>query len=155
MHRGKPTLLGIASGAVTGLASITAGAGYVSPISAMLIGFTGGALCYFAIVWKSKIGYDDALDVVGIHGVGGIVGILATGLLASKAINPAGGDGLFFGNPAQFGIQLIAVIAVVIYSFVGTYVILKLVDGLSRLRVSPEEEAVGLDLSQHNERAYS
>jgi Amt family ammonium transporter len=155
MHRGKPTLLGIASGAVTGLASITAGAGYVSPISAMLIGFTGGALCYFAIVWKSKIGYDDALDVVGIHGVGGIVGILATGLLASKAINPAGGDGLFFGNPAQFGIQLIAVIAVVVYSFVGTYVILKLVDGLSRLRVSPEEEAVGLDLSQHNERAYS
>jgi Amt family ammonium transporter len=155
MHRGKPTLLGIASGAVTGLASITAGAGYVSPSSAMLIGLAGGLLCYFAIVWKAKIGYDDALDVVGIHAVGGIVGMLAIGLLASKAVNPAGADGLFFGNPTQFGIQLVAVIAVVVYSFVGTFIILKLVDGLSRLRVSPEEEAIGLDLSQHNERAYS
>jgi Amt family ammonium transporter len=155
MHRGKPTLLGIASGAVTGLASITAGAGYVSPSSAMLIGLAGGILCYFAIVWKGKIGYDDALDVVGIHAVGGIVGMLATGLLASKAVNPSGADGLFFGNPTQFSIQLIAVLTVVVYSFVGTFIILKLVDGLSRLRVSPEEEAIGLDLSQHNERAYS
>jgi Amt family ammonium transporter len=155
MHRGKPTMLGIASGAVTGLATISPAAGFVSPLAAMLIGLAGGLLCYFAIVWKGKIGYDDALDVVGIHGVGGIVGLLATGLLASKTVNPTGGDGVFFGNPAQFGIQLVAVLAVVVFSFVGTYIILKLVDGLARLRVSPEEEAIGLDLSQHNERAYS
>ena len=155
MHRGKPTMLGLASGAVTGLATISPAAGFVSPLSAMLIGLAGGLLCYFAIVWKGKIGYDDALDVVGIHGVGGVVGLLATGLLASKAINAAGADGVFFGNPAQFSIQLIAVLAVGVFSFVGTYIILKLVDGLSRLRVSPEEEAIGLDLSQHNERAYS
>jgi ammonium transporter, Amt family len=155
MHRGKPTVLGLASGAVTGLATITAGAGYVSPGSAMLLGLVGGFLCYYAIVWKGRIGYDDALDVVGIHAVGGIVGILGVGLLASKAINPAGGDGLFFGNPGQFSVQLIMVVAVMVFSFVGTYVILKLVDGLTGLRVSPEEESIGLDLSQHNERAYS
>jgi Amt family ammonium transporter len=155
MHRGKPTMLGLASGAVTGLATISPAAGFVSPLSAMVIGLSGGLLCYFAIVWKARIGYDDALDVVGIHGVGGIVGLLATGLLASKAINPAGGDGVFFGNPAQFSIQVVAVLAVLVFSFVGTYIILKLVDGLARLRVSPEEEAIGLDLSQHNERAYS
>lgn len=155
MHRGKPTVLGIASGAVTGLASITAGAGYVSPGAAMLLGFAGGLLCYSAIVWKGRIGYDDALDVVGIHAVGGIVGILGVGLLASKAINPAGGDGLFFGNPGQFSIQLLTTFAVMVFSFVGTYIILKLVDGLTGLRVTPEEESIGLDLSQHNERAYS
>jgi len=155
MHRGKPTVLGLASGAVTGLASITAGAGYVSPGSAMVLGFAGGLLCYCAIVWKGRIGYDDALDVVGIHAVGGIVGILGVGLLASKAINPAGGDGLFFGNPTQFSTQLLMTFAVMVFSFVGTYIILKLVDGLIGLRVTPEEESIGLDLSQHNERAYS
>jgi len=155
MHRGKPTALGIASGAVAGLATVTPAAGFVGPLSATLIGVTAGLLCYFAIVWKGRIGYDDTLDVVGIHGVGGMAGILATGLLASKALNPAAADGLFFGNPAQFGIQGVTVLAVAVYSFVATYVILKLVDGLMGLRISPEEEATGLDLSQHNERAYS
>ncbi|MBI4402162.1 MAG: ammonium transporter [Nitrospirae bacterium] len=155
LHRGKPTALGVASGAVAGMATVTPGAGYVSPFSAILIGLAAGTFCYFAIVCKGKLRYDDSLDVVGIHAVGGITGILATGLLASKAINPSGADGLFFGNPAQFGIQAMAACAAVLFSFIGTYMILKLVDGLMGLRVSSEEEAIGLDLSQHNERAYS
>jgi Amt family ammonium transporter len=154
-HRGKPTVLGVASGAVAGLATVTPGAGYIGPFSGALIGLAAGVACYFAIVWKGKIGYDDSLDVVGIHGVGGVVGILATGLLASKVVNPAGADGVFFGNPAQFGIQALTVFVTAVFSFVGTYVILKLLDGLTGLRISPEEEAIGLDLSQHNERAYS
>ncbi len=154
-HRGKPTVLGAASGAVGGLASITPAAGYVSPISALLIGVTAGILCYLAIVWKGKIGYDDSLDVVGIHGVGGILGILGTGLLASTSVNPVGADGLFFGNPAQFGIQAVTACAAALFAFLGTYMILKVVDGVVGLRVSLEEEALGLDLSQHNERGYS
>ena len=155
LHRGKPTALGVASGAVAGLATVTAGAGYVGPLSAMLVGVAAGLSCYLVIVWKGKIGYDDTLDVVGIHGVGGVVGMLATGLLASSAVNPGGPDGLFFGHAAQFGIQALAVFVAALFSFVGTYIILKLVDGLIGLRISPEEEAIGLDLSQHNERAYS
>ncbi len=155
MHRGKPTVLGVASGAVAGMASVTAGAGFVGPLSALCIAAVAGIACYFAIVWRGKIGYDDALDVVGIHGVGGIVGVLGTGILASKAVNPAGADGLVFGNPAQFGTQGVAVLAVALFAFVGTFAILKLIDGMVGLRVSPEEEATGLDLSQHNERAYS
>lgn len=155
MHRGKPTVLGVASGAVAGLAAVTGAAGYIGPIGAMSIGMMAGILCYFAIVWKGRIGYDDALDVVGIHGIGGIIGVLATGLMASKGLNPAAADGLFFGNPAQIGVQGVMVFAVALYAFVGTYVILKLVDGSVGLRIAPEQEATGLDLSQHNERAYS
>jgi Amt family ammonium transporter len=154
-HRGTPTVLGVASGAVAGLATVTPGAGYVGPFFALLIGLVAGGLSYSAIVWKGKFGYDDSLDVVGIHGVGGMAGILATGLFASKAVNPGGADGLFFGNPAFFGLQLLTVLAVVPFSLIGTYVILRLVDRLVGLRVSQEEEALGLDLSQHNERAYS
>jgi len=155
MHRGKPTVLGVASGAVAGLAAVTGVAGYIGPLWAMVIGMIAGALCYFAIVWKGRIGYDDALDVVGIHGIGGVIGVLATGFVASKGLNPAAADGLFFGNPAQVGVQGLTVLAVSLYAFVGTYVILKLVDGSMGLRITPEQEATGLDLSQHNERAYS
>jgi ammonium transporter, Amt family len=155
VHRGRPTVLGIASGAVAGLATVTPASGYIGPFSAMLIGFAAGIACYLAIVWKSRMGYDDSLDVVGIHGVGGFIGILATGLFASKAINPAGADGLFFGNPSQLGVQSLTAISVAAFSFVGTYGILKLVDLLVGLRVSQEEEVTGLDLSQHDERAYS
>ena len=155
VHRGRPTVLGIASGAVAGLATVTPASGYIGPFSAMLIGLAAGIACYLAIVWKSRMGYDDSLDVVGIHGVGGFIGILATGLFASKAINPAGADGLFFGNPSQLGVQSLTAISVAALSFVGTYGILKLVDLLVGLRVSQEEEVTGLDLSQHDERAYS
>jgi Amt family ammonium transporter len=155
LHRGKPTVLGVATGAVAGLSTITPAAGYVGAQSAMLIGLAAAILCYIAIVWKARIGYDDSLDVLGIHGVGGITGILATGLFASTAINPHGANGLLFGNPAQLGIQGLTVLAVVLFVFVGTYVVLKLVDAAVGLRVSADEEAIGLDLSQHNERAYS
>jgi len=155
MHRGKPTVLGVISGAVGGMAGITPAAGFVAPLWAILIGFAAGCLSYVAIVWKGRIGYDDTLDVVGIHGIGGTVGILAVGLFASKLINPAGADGLFFGQAGQLGIQAVTAGAAALFSFVGTSIILKLVNGLIGLRISSEEEAVGLDLSQHNERAYS
>jgi Amt family ammonium transporter len=121
----------------------------------LTIGAIAGFLCYFAIVWKGKFGYDDALDVVGIHGVGGIVGILATGLFASKAVNAGGADGLLFGNPGFFGVQALTVVVVAGFSLVMTYVLLKVLDVLTGLRVTPDEEASGLDLAQHNERAYS
>ena len=155
LYRGKPTVLGAASGAVAGLVAITPASGFVGPMASIAIGLGAGVLCYGAVLWKSRLGYDDALDVVGIHGVGGIWGALATGLFASKAINAAGADGLFYGNPAQLGIQAMAVLISVVFSFVGTFVILKLVDGLMGLRVSEEEERMGLDLSQHEERSYS
>jgi Amt family ammonium transporter len=155
MHRGKPTLLGMVSGAVAGLATVTPAAGYIGVASSILFGAAGGALCYTAIVWKGRAGYDDPLDVVGIHGIGGILGLLGLGIFASKAVNPLGADGLLFGNPGQVGSQGLAILAVGVFCFVGTYAILKMVDGLIGLRVSPEEEATGLDLTEHNERAYS
>jgi len=154
-HRGAPTVLGIASGAVAGLAMVTPGAGYLSPSSALLVGLAAGSLSYVAIMKKGRLGYDDSLDVVGIHGVSGVVGILLTGVLASKAVNPSGADGLLFGNAAFFGAQVLTVIVVVLFSAVGTFVVLKLVDRLVGLRILPEEERMGLDISQHNERAYS
>jgi Amt family ammonium transporter len=155
MHRGKPTVLGVASGAVAGLAMVTPASGYIGPFSAMAIGSLAGLCCYFAIVWKGRFGYDDSLDVVGIHGVGGVLGILATGVFASKTINAAGADGLMYGNVGLLGIQALTAVVVTIFVFVGTYLILKMVDGMVGLRIPHEEEAAGLDISQHNERAYS
>ena len=155
MYRGKPTVLGAASGAVAGLVAITPASGFVGPMPSIMIGVGAGVFCYLAVLWKTRCGYDDALDVVGIHGIGGIWGALATGLFASKVINPAGADGLFYGNPAQLGIQALAVLVSVGFAFLGTFVILKLVDGVMGLRVSEDEERMGLDLSQHEERAYS
>jgi Amt family ammonium transporter len=155
LHRGSPTVLGMASGAVAGLATVTPAAGYVGPFSACVIGLAAGALSYTAIIWKGKFGYDDSLDVVGIHGVGGILGILATGVLASTAINPAGADGLLFGKPMTLAIQALTALVTAAYSVAGTFAILKIVDRVVGLRVTREEESLGLDLSQHNERAYS
>ena len=109
MTRGKPTVLGAASGAVAGLVAITPASGFVGPMASVIIGAVAGALCYTACNFKSKLGYDDSLDVVGVHGVGGTWGALATGLFASKAVNEAGGDGLFYGNPGQLWIQIVAV----------------------------------------------
>lgn len=139
-HRGKPTVLGIASGAVAGLATSTAGAGLVSPLAAIFLGIAAGLCSYLAIVWKGKIGYDDTLDVMGTHGVGGILGMLGVGLFAANG---------------HLAVQLVAVVASAVYSFIGSYALLKLVDGAGGLRVTPEEESTGLDLTQHNERAYS
>lgn len=154
IFRGKPTVLGAASGAVAGLVAITPASGFVGPISAIWIGIAGGVVCSIACSLKPKLGYDDSLDVVGVHGVGGTVGALATGLFASKAVNPAGNDGLFFGNPGQLWIQFVAVIATWILAIVGTVVILSILKAIMGLRVTNEEETMGLDLSQHNERAY-
>jgi ammonium transporter, Amt family len=152
--RGKPTVLGAASGAVAGLVAITPAAGFVGPISAIWIGIGGGIFCSIACSLKPKLGYDDSLDVVGVHGVGGTWGALATGLFASKAINAAGNDGLFFGNPGQLWTQLVAVVFTLILAIVGTFIILSIVKAVMGLRVADEEEQMGLDLSQHNERAY-
>ena len=150
LRTGKPTMLGVASGIIAGLATITPGAGFVSPLSALVIGIVAGAICYAAVVLKIRLGYDDSLDVVAIHGVGGFTGILATGLFAS-----VGAQGLFFGNPGQFVIQLVLAVSTLLFVLVGTFIILKVVDLLVGLRVSSEDEEVGLDLSQHDERAYS
>ncbi|MFH1092340.1 MAG: ammonium transporter [Pseudomonadota bacterium] len=154
-HRGHPTTLGAASGAVAGLVCITPAAGFVHPLSALIIGLAGGALCYLGIMAKSKLGYDDSLDVVGIHGLGGAWGALATGIFASKAVNPAGANGLLFGNPAQLGIQFLSVAATIVFCFVVTFIILKLLKATVGLRVSEEEEVTGLDLSLHSETGYN
>jgi Amt family ammonium transporter len=154
IHRGKPTALGIASGAVAGLVAITPACGFVGPMSSIIIGLAGGAVCYLAVSLKPKFGYDDSLDVVGVHAVGGTLGALMTGLFASTLVNPAGGDGLFFGNAAQLGTQALSVVAAWVYSFVVTWVILKILDATMGLRVSEEEESEGLDLSQHGESGY-
>jgi ammonium transporter, Amt family len=154
-HRGNPTVLGAASGAVAGLVAITPASGFVGPMSAILIGAVGGALCYYAINLKNKFRYDDSLDVVGVHGVGGTWGALATGLFASKAINAAGNDGFFFGNASLLGIQALTVVAAWVYSFLVTLIILKILDWTMGLRVTEEHEVNGLDLSQHGESGYS
>ena len=152
--RGKPTMLGAASGAVAGLVAITPGAGFVSPMSALVIGVGGGILCSIACSLKPKFGYDDSLDVVGVHGVGGTWGALATGLFASKAVNAAGNNGLFFGNPGQLWIQFVTVVVTIVFAMVATAVILAILKATMGLRVADDEERMGLDLTQHNERAY-
>jgi len=155
LHRGKPTTLGAASGAVAGLVAITPGSGFVGPTSALIIGALVSVICYGGIMLKSKLGYDDSLDVVGVHGLGGTWGALATGLFASKLINPNGANGLFFGNPGQLWTQFLAVAVTWIFAFVMTTIILKVVDVIVGLRVTDEEEEKGLDISQHNETGYS
>jgi Amt family ammonium transporter len=152
--RGKPTVLGAASGAVAGLVAITPAAGFVTPMAAIVIGAVAGFICYTACNLKSKLGYDDSLDVVGVHGVGGTWGALATGLFATKLVNDAGGDGLFYGNPKQLWVQIVAVLVTWVLGFVMTTIILKVLDAVMGLRVTDEEEVVGLDLSQHSETAY-
>jgi Amt family ammonium transporter len=151
---GKATTLGAASGAVAGLAMVTPAAGFVGPLSAALIGVMAGAVCYLGILAKNKFHYDDSLDVVGIHGVGGVFGLLAAGLFASKLVNPNGADGLFFGNPSQLAIQGLAIFVTIVYTFVITYILFKVVDKFFGLRVSENDELVGLDLNQHEETGY-
>jgi len=156
LHRGKTTMLGVASGAVAGLVAITPGAGFVTPLSSIFIGLVGGTICYFAIsLMKAKFGYDDALDAFGCHGIGGTWGALATGIFATKTINPAGADGLFYGNASLLGIQAISVLITVAFAVIATFIILKVIGLVMKLRVSEEEESNGLDLSLHGERAYS
>jgi Amt family ammonium transporter len=152
----RPTVLGIISGAVAGLVAITPASGFVNAMGAILVGIGAAGFCYLAVaVVKARFGYDDSLDAFGVHGIGGIWGALATGLFATKAVNAAGGDGLFYGNPVQLWIQFKAVAVTVVFSFVATLVLLKLVDVLVGLRVTEQEERIGLDLSQHREAGYT
>jgi ammonium transporter, Amt family len=156
MFLNKPTMLGTATGAIAGLAAITPGAGFVSPLSAIIIGMMASIFCYYAVaVIKPKFGYDDALDVFGVHCIGGVWGVLATGLFASRAVNPAGADGLFFGNPRQFLIQLLAAGVTLVYSFLASLIIYKVVNLFIKIRVAKNDEILGLDLSQHHENAYT
>jgi Amt family ammonium transporter len=151
---GKPTTLGAASGAVAGLVAITPAAGFVGILPSVAIGLGAGVFCYFGVSLKARFGYDDSLDVVGIHGVGGVWGALATGLFASQAINPAGFNGLFYGNPGQLWIQFVSVVATCVFSFTVSYVLLKIVNVIVPIRVSDEEEEAGLDVALHSESAY-
>jgi len=154
LHRGKPTTLGMASGAVAGLVAITPAAGFVEPMPAILMGLVAGALCYGGVLIKSRLKYDDALDVVGIHGLGGTFGALATGLFATTAVNDAGANGLFYGNPGQLWIQFVSVVATWAYCFVMSLILFKVVDLMVGIRVSPDDETKGLDVSQHSEVGY-
>lgn len=153
---GSVTMLGIISGAIAGLAAITPAAGYVNIAGAILIGFLSSILCYLAVS-KIKImfKYDDTLDAFGIHGISGLWGTLATGIFATKAVNPAGVDGWLYSNASQLFIQIKATVITTLFSLVATFIILKLVDLIWGVRVSEKEEVIGLDLSLHNERGYT
>ncbi len=156
IRNGKPTIFGVCSGAVAGLVAITPAAGFVGVLPAIIIGLLVSVFCFVAVtIIKPLFGYDDSLDAFGVHCIGGIWGALATGLFASKLVNSAGANGLFFGNPKQLLIQLIAVGATIVYTGVVTFVIYKLVDIFIGVRVDERSEAMGLDLTQHRERAYT
>jgi len=152
--RGKPTVLGAASGAVAGLVAITPASGFVGPMAALIIGFAGGVVCFAGIRIKSKAGYDDSLDTVGVHGVGGAWGALATGLFASRAVNSLGRDGLFSGNTGLIFVQILALVVAIAYAFVVSWLILKLLEKTVGLRVPYEEEIDGLDYGEHGESGY-
>lgn len=153
IRHGRPSVLGAAAGAIAGLVGITPAAGFVGASAAILIGFGAGILCFFAVdLLKQVVKLDDALDVFAVHGVGGIWGALATGLFADAAIG--GTDGLFFGNPEQLWIQFVAVVAAIAFTAVMTFLILKAIGMVTALRVPEEEEALGLDTTQHGELAY-
>ncbi len=155
IHRGKPTALGIASGAVAGLVAITPAAGFVTPLSSILIGGGAGVICYLCVsLVRPKIGYDDSLDVIGVHGAGGTWGALATGLFATVSVNAAGKDGLFQGNPGLLLTQMIAIIVTYVFVFIASIILLKIVDAIVGLRVDAEDEANGLDLAIHGENGY-
>jgi ammonium transporter, Amt family len=156
LRRRKATTLGAASGAVAGLVAITPAAGYVGPMGAVAIGFAAGVVCSLAVGIKFRVGYDDALDVVGVHAVGGMLGALLIGVFADTAFNPAGGDGLLAGGGlALLGKQAVAVLTTLVFSFTLSFLLLKLVDRVVGLRVTEEEELSGLDLSQHEEAGYA
>ncbi|MFA6356543.1 MAG: ammonium transporter [Candidatus Omnitrophota bacterium] len=152
----RSTVLGIITGAVGGLVAITPASGFVNAVGAIWIGIGVSVFCYMAVaILKVKFGYDDSLDAFGVHGIGGIWGALATGLWATKAVNPAGANGLFYGNPAQFFIQFKAVIVTAVYSFVVTFVLLKVLTAVMGARASQQDERIGLDLTQHREAGYT
>ena len=154
LHRGKPTMFGAATAPIAGLATVTAAAGFIAPMPALVLGLIAGAVCYLALSLKSRFGYDDSLDAFGVHGVGGVVGSISVGLFASRAVNAGGADGLLYGNINLLFTQVWAVALVAIYSFVMTIGLLKLVDVALKTRVNKEQEIEGLDVTQHGETGY-
>lgn len=156
MTHGKPTVLGAASGAVAGLVAITPAAGFVTPLSAIVIGLVAGFLCFFAVsILKAKLGYDDALDAFGVHGLGGTWGAIATGIFATKAVNEAGADGLLYGNPEQLMNQIVGVAVSWAFAAIMTFIIIKVIGIFMDVRAGAHEESQGLDLSDHGERGYA
>ena len=155
-QHGKPTVLGVSTGAVAGLVAITPACGFVNPMNAIFIGMLVSLFCYIAIAYiKGKLGYDDALDVFGVHGVGGMWGTIATGIFAEKAVNAAGADGLFLGGTHQFLVQCLLILVVPVFAGVVTWILFKAVDALMGMRVEKKDEIVGLDLTQQSEAAYT
>ncbi len=155
-HNGSPTILGTATGAVAGLVAITPACGFVNPMNAMFIGMIVAIVCYAAVaIIKGKLGYDDSLDAFGVHGVGGSVGTLLTGIFAQKAINAAGSDGLLFGNLHQFGVQCLMLVVTIAFAAIMTFIIFKVVDAIIGMRVEEKNEIIGLDLTQQSEAAYT
>ncbi len=161
--RGKPTAVGIATGAVAGLVGVTPAAGFITPIGALLIGAITATCCFFAISMKVKLGIDDALDTFPVHGVGGTVGAILTGIFATKLVNPAGGNGLLFGetgqlfqgnDPSQLLKQLGATVIAYVFAGAGTFIILKIIDATVGLRLKPDAELQGMDISEHGEEGY-
>jgi len=154
-HNGKPSVVGAAAGAVAGLVAVTPASGYVQPMEALAIGIGAGVLCYFAVQFRARLRFDDSLDVVGVHGVGGVWGALATGLFATSEVSGIDfADGLFHGNPQQMWDQSVGIVVVGAFSFIVTFIILKVLDRTMGVRVSEDEEEIGLDITQHGERAY-
>ena len=151
----KPSVLGVVTGAVVGLVAITPASGFVTPLAALVIGGLAAPISYYAMRFRQRRNLDESLDVWACHGMGGAWGALATGLFATKAVNEAGANGLFYGNPGQFLVQSAAVVAVIVFAFGATFVTAKLLDRSIGLRVSENEEEVGLDISEHGERAYA
>jgi Amt family ammonium transporter len=155
-RNGTPTVFGIMTGSIAGLATVTPAAGFITPWSAMIIGILAGVICFYSVaVMKSKLGYDDSLDAFGVHGVGGILGSLFVGIFATKTVNSAGADGLLYGNAQQLLTQAIGVGVTIVYTIAATVAIYKLVEFLTGVRVKSHDEDIGLDLSQHRERAYT
>jgi Amt family ammonium transporter len=150
----RPTFVGLLTGAVAGLATITPAAGYVSPLSAVIIGIVAGNVCYFAVMLKNRLHLDDALDVWGVHGVGGALGVVLLGLMATTSFNADGANGLFAGNPAFLGKQLVAIVFSSIWAFVFTYGMLWLIDRFTPVKVESAAEEIGLDAALHGETAY-
>jgi Amt family ammonium transporter len=152
--RGKPTAVGIASGFLAGLVGITPAAGFVNPMGGLLIGSITAVCCFFAVSLRAKLQFDDSLDTFPVHGVGGTVGAILTGVFATKAVNSAGNDGLLFGNPGQLLTQIISVVATYAFAAAGTFVIVKLLGMVMELRVKPSVEEQGLDINEHGEEGY-
>ncbi len=150
----RPSILGVSTGAIVGLATITPASGYVSPMSSIIIGSIAAIISYYAIIFRVKTGLDESLDVFACHGMGGMFGMLCVGLFAEKAVNQAGANGLFSGNPGQLGAQVIAIVVVAVFAFVLSYIMGKVIDAIFILRARETEEDVGMDISQHGETIY-